>query len=90
VANKNGRTDTPLPTKASELHWEDVYAELRNKLRWAIGSTLAETGAISLPFRAQSHLAGVLSQDILELLKEIYEKPDLRVDGDNARALLKR
>lgn len=87
---KNGRTPTPSPSKGSGQPWDDLYAEMKNKVRWAIGSTLAETGAINLPYRQQSALAGVIAQDLLELLKEIYEKPDLRIDPDNARELLKR
>jgi len=89
VKSKNGRTSTPLPVRETEP-WADIYAELRNKVRWAIGSTTAESGVISLPFRAQTAMAGVVAQDILEVLQRVYEKPDLRIEQENARDLLKR
>lgn len=80
----------PRPYAPPEVDWADLYAELRNKVRWAIGSTIAESGAINLPYRAQTALAGVVAQDILEALKEVHEKPDLRIDTESARSLLKR
>jgi len=89
VKSTNGRTATTLPPETS-VDWADLYAELRNKIRWAIGSTTAESGVINLPFRAQTALAGVVAQDLLEVVKEIYEKPDLRIEQANARGLLKR
>ncbi len=67
--------------KNTDPPWQDVYAELRNKFRWAIGSTIAESGVINLPFRTQVELAGPLAQDALESLQAIYEKPNLRVIG---------
>lgn len=89
MKSPNGRKDAPLPSETS-VDWADLYAELRNKIRWAIGSTTAESGVINLAFRAQTALAGVVAQDILEALKEVYEKPDLRIEQANARDLLKR
>jgi len=66
-------------TEGSEPDWQDVYAELRNKIRWAIGSTAAESGAISLSFRSQVAMAGPLAQTALETLQAMYEKPNLRI-----------
>ena len=91
---KNGatqQTESPSPEKEQLTPgWEDTYAELRNKLRWAIGSTVAESGVTSLPFRAQTALAAIFAADMVELLKSLYEKPNLRIDRDNARELLRR
>jgi len=77
-----------LRTKRDEIpgtmspDWKDVYAELRNKIRWAIGSTANETGVLTLPFTQQVALSGPLAQDALESLQAIYEKPNLRVVGE--------
>lgn len=64
-----------------EPNWGDVYAELRNKMRWAIGSTIADSGLINLPYRTQLALAGPLAQDALEEIRSIYQKPNLRIVG---------
>lgn len=65
-----------------EPNWSDVYAELRNKIRWAIGSTAAETGFMSLAFREQVAMSAPLAQEALERFQAIYEKPNLRVVGE--------
>ncbi len=69
------------PTLDTSPIWADVYAELRNKIRWAIGSTAAESGAISLSYRDQLAMAGPLAQEALEHIQAVYEKPNLRVVG---------
>lgn len=71
------QTDGSQPS--FEPDWKDIYAELKNKIRWAIGSTAAESGAINLPFTTQTELAGPLAQSVLETLQEMYEKPNLRL-----------
>jgi len=73
VRKSDGTTDEQSP------NWEEIYAELRNKIRWAIGTTLAESGAINLGFREQTALAGPGAGAILEALKELYEKPNIRL-----------
>lgn len=90
MASKNGvERGTPLPQKESgSPEWDDIYAELKNKLRWAVGTTTAETGVISLSYRSQTAIAGILAQDVLSLLKRMHEKPDLAIDPANARILL--
>lgn len=89
MKSPNGRTATG-PHPGSSVAWSDLYAELRNKLRWAIGTSCGESGVINLSYRAQTALAAVVAQDILEVLQQVYEKPDLRIDQENARDLLKR
>lgn len=65
-----------------EPNWGDLYAELRNKMRWAIGSTVAESGLINLGFRSQVAMAGPLAQEALEKIQAIYEKPNLQIVGE--------
>jgi len=91
LPSKNGQTESPsLPQESLQPGWEDIYAELRNKLRWAIGTTTAETGVINLSYRSQTAIAGILAQDTLSLLKAAHEKPDLHITTENARKLLTR
>ncbi len=61
------------------MEWERVYAELTNKFRWAIGSTVDATlaGSINLPYRSQQDLARSMASELVERLKAMYEKPNL-------------
>lgn len=58
--------------------WEETYAELANKIRWSIASTVSSAG-INLPFRTSKGLAGFFASDVLRLLKLLDEKPDLDI-----------
>lgn len=58
--------------------WEEVYAELLNKIRWSIASSVAAQG-INLPFRTSKGIAGLFAGDVLRLLKLLEEKPDLDI-----------
>jgi len=68
--------------------WGDIAMELTNKIRWAIGSTLASTPVINLPYTAQMALAAVLANDALTLIKAKNEKPDLVIDRKMIRKVL--
>jgi len=68
--------------------WGDIAMELTNKIRWAIGSTLATTPVINLPYTAQMALASVLANDALTLIKAKTEKPDLVIDRKLIRKVL--
>jgi len=70
-------------TETSSPDWAAVYAELRNKIRWAIGSTAGESGAVSLGFQEQMALAGPLAGEVTEAFKSLYEKPNLRLVQDS-------
>lgn len=70
------------PIQSTSPIWANVYAELRNKIRWAIGSTAGDSGAINLSYRDQLAMAGPLAQEALEQLQAMYEKPNLRVVGE--------
>lgn len=74
-------TKSTGPTPTTSPIWPDVYAELRNKIRWAIGSTVAESGVINLSYRDQLAMAGPLAQQALEHIQAVYEKPNLRIVG---------
>lgn len=58
--------------------WEETYAELANKIRWSIASSVSSAG-INLPFRTSKSLAGFFASDLLRLLKLLEEKPDLDI-----------
>ncbi len=68
--------------------WGDIAMELTNKIRWALGSTLATTPMINLPYNAQMALASVLATDALVLIKAKEEKPDLVIDRKMIRKVL--
>ena len=68
--------------------WGDIAMELTNKIRWALGSTLATTPMINLPYTAQMALASVLANDALTLIKAKNEKPDLVIDRKMIRKVL--
>jgi len=68
--------------------WGDFAMELTNKIRWAIGSTLATTPILNLPYTAQMALASVLASDAVTLIKAKNEKPDLHIDRKMIRKVL--
>jgi len=70
------------------FEWGDIAMELTNKIRWAIGSTLATTPIINLPYTAQMALASVMAADALTLIKAKTEKPDLVIDRKMIRKVL--
>lgn len=55
--------------------WEDLYAELKNKLRWSISTACA--AQFSMSYRASEAVAKPLAQLVIEGLKLKNEKPDL-------------
>jgi len=54
--------------------WEDLYAELLNKIRWAIASSVSHQSNMS--YGEQRECAKPLASLILEGLKIQNEKPD--------------
>ena len=68
------------------MEWEIIYAELMNKIRWAIASTVA--GAFNYSYRDSQALATVLAGDALRLMKMRHEKPDLSLTPESVRALM--
>ena len=71
------------------MQWEVVYAELLNKFRWSIASTVAGQG-FNYSYQESLALASVLAGDALSLIKLKDEKPDLRVTTEGVRALIGR
>ncbi len=59
------------------MEWEDLYAELKNKIRWAIGSSTG--GYFNLSYRVSNQLSGHIASDLLDLFKALEEKPDLDI-----------
>jgi hypothetical protein len=51
------------------VDWELLYAELKNKIRWAISTTLDAHG-VAIPYRASQEEAGMLASSLLQRLKE--------------------
>jgi len=71
------------PREGPNPEWQDLHMELVNKFRWAIGSTVDGSGlAINLPYSVKMALARRLTSPLVDLLRELYEKPDLRVDKE--------
>jgi len=60
------------------MEWEETYAELANKIRWAIASTVGAAG-INLPYRTSKGIATLFASDVLRLLKLLEEKPNLDI-----------
>ncbi len=60
------------------MDWADLHSELKNKIRWAIGSSAAENGVGNLPYRDQKTWAGLLADQVVAGLKNMEEKPDFR------------
>ena len=59
--------------------WEDLYAELLNKFRWAIASTVAPHSNMS--YRESKACARPFAQLIVAAVKLQAEKPDLTISG---------
>lgn len=70
------------------MQWEQVYAELLNKFRWSIASTMAGQG-FNYSYQECVALAGALAGDALRLMKLKDEKPDLRLSAEDVRSLLR-
>lgn len=69
------------------MEWEPIYAELLNKIRWAIASTAA--GAFNYSYRDSVALATVLAGDALKLMKKREEKPDLQFTPESVREAIR-
>lgn len=69
------------------MQWEQIYAELLNKIRWAIASTAAGQG-YNYTYQDSIALATVLSGDALKFMKLKEEKPDLRATAKEIRTLI--
>ena len=53
---------------------------MKNKIRWAIGSTLDSNGVSKPPFRSQQKIAGAWAGELVAWLKLKEEKPNLSVE----------
>lgn len=60
------------------MQWEIAYAELTNKIRWAI-STTANSLGMNIPFREAMGAASPLAADLLEEFKMKHDKPDYQL-----------
>lgn len=68
--------------------WDDILAELTNKVRWAITTTMSTTER-PWSFREALMVASVLGADVVALAKMASEKPDFRWDSPReVRSLL--
>jgi len=55
--------------------WEDLYAELKNKIRWSISTSMG--GQYNMSFRASDQAAKPLAQLLLDGIKLKNDAPDL-------------
>ena len=69
--------------------WKDLQAELKNKIRWSIGTASGSAG-FNLSFQAQSEMASLLADDVVAALKLSHESPDFRWDKAAFRKFLTR
>ena len=70
------------------MQWEQVYAELLNKIRWSIASTMTGQG-FNCSYQESIALASVLAGDALRLIKLRQQKPELRMSVEEVRSLLR-
>lgn len=70
--------------KKQKYVWQDIYPELVNKLRWAICSSFT-TPESNYPYGDGQAIATVLSQLIIDLVKEGLESPGLTVSTAGVR-----
>lgn len=68
--------------------WEELSAELTNKMRWAIGTSCNSSG-INLSYSEQREVAIVLAGDVLVALKQKDESPQWALTRKSYRRLLK-
>jgi len=59
--------------------WEDIYAELMNKIRWAISSTVAQHSNMS--YRESQACARPFARIIADGLKLQSEAPDFSISA---------
>lgn len=60
------------------MEWEQIYAELQNKIRWAIATTCSNA-AYNLAFSEAKAMSSLASGDVLAALKAKHRTPDLRL-----------
>jgi len=59
--------------------WDDLYAELTNKIRWAIGTAGGSVGC-SWSYPVQKAAAASLASDVVAAMKLSESSPDYRWD----------
>tara|TARA_Y100001951_G_C11169277_1_gene199308 strand:- start:423 stop:641 length:219 start_codon:yes stop_codon:yes gene_type:complete len=59
------------------MEWEPIYAELANKMRWAIAST-AQAAGQNYTFTETMAVANYCAGDVLKFMKLKEQSPDVR------------
>lgn len=57
--------------------WKNLHAELKNKIRWSIG-TSSNSAGFNLSFQEQQVLASLLAADVIAALRLKHGSPDYR------------
>jgi len=70
------------------MEWEQIYAELLNKIRWSVASTAANI-PVNYSYQDSIALSKVLAGDALKLMKAREEKPDLRFTTESVREAIR-
>ncbi len=70
------------------MEWGEFQAELRNKIRWSIGTSLAGQAEIHIPYAQQMAMALWCTNDVVSVLKQKEEKPDLGISRESLKAAL--
>ena len=71
----------PPERENSVTHWGELDAELTNKIRWAIGSTMNGGGGFNIPYSQSMGMARFVTGLVVEVMKEKELKPDLDMVG---------
>tara|TARA_Y100000310_G_scaffold326537_1_gene391540 strand:+ start:545 stop:868 length:324 start_codon:yes stop_codon:yes gene_type:complete len=71
----------PPERESSVTQWGELDAELTNKIRWAIGSTLNGGGGFNIPYSQSMGMARFVTGLVVEVMKEKEAKPDLDMIG---------
>ena len=69
------KTNGTKPKEKRETwSWQDIYPELVNKVRWALGTSFKIRGS-NYPYGRSQMIATVLSQLIIDLMKVAEDEP---------------
>ncbi len=60
------------------MEWENIHAELVNKIRWALASTVAANSVCNLSYGNSMTWARIYASDIVEGLKAKVDQPEFQ------------
>ena len=62
-----------------DTKWSIAYAEMTNKIRWAVSSTCRETVDFQAPYTQFQTIAGLFASMVIEAIKDSEDAMDVNI-----------